>query len=722
MASFNLPDAFADCYIESACYPLNMVNTAPNTSPEYLEGLDGVFNEASENLFVDTEDGVDVPWRDLDTSSGEDLRKRNIHDAQRLADMIGLSIDGSTKAVTSAQPDPQCRFIYLSGDTFLSALNITRSMFTRVLTYHQVMPAYLEFVMAFGSQDEAKDLGFSSFKTQVCLAPRVRLPEIQSLGRSGQQYQLCYNLKHIDMDEKGEFSLIRQAAIHHQFDVVTGKALWIVTAGRFNLQQRFKSLTGKNANPRTKSFSNILECLESSLAAHAMFCSWSTENWRWYIKSLESTLRRVTTLTAHRPLSLGEYHQSYGPDDLQELQRHEDMVHETVAALEANYHVIGSLSKLYDSLKHNKDFPLRADGAELIDIFTEQAEGYLLDTDHLIQRASTLLRTTKGWKDLVIQQFQSQLTKRVERTAREMGREQRSSWWAVNYKSLRHLMARRKKRAFLVLGTNRSREFLLHRTDEMATSISHIDGGYIIGALVVESPEKPIAKLILLSFVLSLNKRKGVLPPIIKRKRLIVLSICFQVIGLRWATRLRKRDKSLQYPPLIWRGYSEGATMLIDMMEMLLIMNLAPETRLQTELRSAYGHTRHAKHANLEEMDVKEVVLQQKGRTLGSFLQWAEIVSPGTASQPTWRAFPKGPSLKIPSRGNIVVTCGILIGYAVKGGEVGSGMGGTNKLDAIEGVVLRSADAAMILMIRHQAAGNNHALAGTRSNMTSGNQ
>lgn len=129
---------------------------------------------------------------------------------------------------------------YLSGKTSLSVLDITRLMFAQILTFHQVMPAYLEFVMAFGQQDEPKDLRFSSFKKQVSLASSARLPEIPGLGRSGQQYQLCYNLKHIAVEKGRGFSMIRQAAIHHQFDVVTGKTLWIVTAGRRSLQERYK--------------------------------------------------------------------------------------------------------------------------------------------------------------------------------------------------------------------------------------------------------------------------------------------------------------------------------------------------------------------------------------------------------------------------------------------------------------------------------------------------
>ncbi|KAI0451729.1 hypothetical protein F5B21DRAFT_485897 [Xylaria acuta] len=423
MASSSISEAFKKCYVDSAKYPLNLANTMPNTSPKFLEGLYERLNEMSNQLFVDIESEVEIPWRDLGVGPAQDLKKKNVHTPEKLVEMMGFDVDSSTMAVTSSQYDPQCRFIYLSGETSLSVLDITRPMFAQILTFHQVMPAYLEFVMAFGRQDEPKDLRFSSFKKQVSLASSTRLSEISGLGRSGQQYQLCYNLKHVAREKERGFSMIRQAAIHHQFDVVTGKTLWVVTAGRRSLQERYKDLTGKDAKTQNKSFGNPLECLQSSLAAHVMFCSWSTENWRWYIKSLENNLEGATGLTVHGPRGLGEDHQMYKPGDLQTLQRQEDMVHETIAALEANLRVIASLHKFYAGLKDNKDFPLRHNGAEYIDVFTDQVEDFLSDIEHLVQRASTLLKITNGRKELVIQHFQSQSSENMEKMNSNMERE-----------------------------------------------------------------------------------------------------------------------------------------------------------------------------------------------------------------------------------------------------------------------------------------------------------
>lgn len=166
-------------------------------------------------------------------------------------------------------------------------------MLVDILTFHQVMPAFLDFLYLFGQKSEPTDLQFSSFHEQVILTNPPDGIAIPGLGRSGKHYQACYNLKSVALtyENKENITLsewsIRQAIFHHQFDVVNGNTLWIVVKGNLDIQQRFKSLTDKDARPQDKSFSTPEECFRSSLSAHLMYCHWATEDWRWYIKWLE---------------------------------------------------------------------------------------------------------------------------------------------------------------------------------------------------------------------------------------------------------------------------------------------------------------------------------------------------------------------------------------------------------------------------------------------------
>lgn len=165
-------------------------------------------------------------------------------------------------------------------------------MLSLLFTYHQVTPAYLDFLFVFGAQFEPRDLRFSGFREQMMLKP---LPgrAIPQLGRSGCQFQLCYNLKGVTLksvdpdDAKLNDWSIRHAAIHHQFDLVYGTTLWIVTKGGTDLRQKFKELTGEDGRPEDRDFTSPPACFRASLSAHLLFCHWATEDWRRYLKWLE---------------------------------------------------------------------------------------------------------------------------------------------------------------------------------------------------------------------------------------------------------------------------------------------------------------------------------------------------------------------------------------------------------------------------------------------------
>jgi hypothetical protein len=195
----------------------------------------------------------------------------------------------------------RCRSITLTLDSFLSAkhsrapLKITREMLARLMSYHQVMPRYLEFVFLFGRRCSPHDIRYSGFSSTILGAP-ITGQDVPELGRSGQQYQMCYNLKTIDClstpgtDLKLQEWSIRQAAMCHQFDVKYGTTLWMLTKGGLELKERIQDLTGKDGRIEDRSFATPENCFRSSLAVHASLAHWSVEGWRWYIQWLEDTV------------------------------------------------------------------------------------------------------------------------------------------------------------------------------------------------------------------------------------------------------------------------------------------------------------------------------------------------------------------------------------------------------------------------------------------------
>lgn len=178
-------------------------------------------------------------------------------------------------------------------------------MLRRILTYHQVTPNYLEFLSVFGAQIKARDLRFSGFRHYTSLEKSARILSIPALGRSGRQYQLCYNLKAVackptrSTDVLEQQWSIRHGSFHHQFDIVEGTALWIVAQGHLTIKERIVDMTSSRGRPEDRAFSTVQESFKTSLNTHLLFCHWSTEEWRWYIQWLEEVVEREVLDSQH---------------------------------------------------------------------------------------------------------------------------------------------------------------------------------------------------------------------------------------------------------------------------------------------------------------------------------------------------------------------------------------------------------------------------------------
>lgn len=412
-----LPDTFKYSYQKLDNYPRNLIHQTsyPAALKSYFERLEA----ASPTLFEQDEQDVQVHFREL---VGQTWGKLKVHSDEELKSKLGdlSSIDPERIAT---RRDPNCRFVFLWAGDSRSALKITRKMFLRILTYHQVMPSYLDFISVFGSQSEPRDLRFSGFREQIVLNKGVRAPEIRSLGRSGRQYQLCYNLKGVYCKMSAsrlsiktverEWS-IRQAAFYHCFDVEEGTSIWITAKGDLELKDRIEDMTGANGRPEEKDFETPRRAFRSNLAVHLLQCHWSTEEWRYYIQGLEAEVEDETHLAVHGPRGLREAQYNYSPRDLQSIQYVEDKTNEAIMVLEANSDVLTSIRKFYERLIENSEFELSTACSEDVTAFAMQVDDMIYDSRMQIARAKVLARITDDRKTLVLQHLQSQATQKME--------------------------------------------------------------------------------------------------------------------------------------------------------------------------------------------------------------------------------------------------------------------------------------------------------------------
>jgi len=165
------------------------------------------------------------------------------------------------------------------------------------------MPSYLHFLSAFGQHTKPHNARFSGFREHTELAAPSPAVAILDLGRSGRQFQLCYNLKSVsctsppDTIKRQKTWSIRQVAVCHQFDILKGTTLWILTKGALDLKGHIKEMTGRNGRAEDRSFGTPQECFESSLAVHLLLTHWSTDEWRWYIQWLEDVIVEEVSTT-----------------------------------------------------------------------------------------------------------------------------------------------------------------------------------------------------------------------------------------------------------------------------------------------------------------------------------------------------------------------------------------------------------------------------------------
>lgn len=273
-------------------------------------------------------------------------------------------------------------------------------MLTMILSFHQVMPEYLDFLWPFGLQSTPRDVRFSGFRQQICLKNPPASLVADTLGRSGRQYQMSYNLKGVTLKDDGEWS-IRNAAFCHQYDVITNRALWIVTKGGTDLYEDYKELTGEDGRPEDKAFGSDEECFVTSLSPHLLFSRWSTDDWRGFLRWLEAEVDNDAVLAVLGPREEGLHPKRYHPRDIRRMQIWEERANEAIVVLEGNVEVLSALRQFYLSLSGDNRFPLAQKCLGEIRDFASELEATISDLKNNIGRAKALIKTTVDRKELV---------------------------------------------------------------------------------------------------------------------------------------------------------------------------------------------------------------------------------------------------------------------------------------------------------------------------------
>jgi hypothetical protein len=284
------------------------------------------------------------------------------------------------------------------------------------------MPAFLDFISVFGWQSEPRGLRFSGFKGQSLPIDPSRYPPATDLGRSGRQFQICYNLRSVSRLTGPEQALewsIRQAAFYHHFDVVFGTTLWIVAKGDLEMKNRIQRLTGIDGRPEDRAFATPEESFRSSLAVHLLHSHWAIEGWLWYIQWMEDRMDKeaskyailllstvLTTPLQGQVLTLDpnlpqEPRKQLTPEDLASAQFLENKTNEALMIIESNANILTSLRNFYTDLLKDDVFSSRQQCRGDVLSFSASIQTMLSDIRRHTTRARRLARIAADRRSLV---------------------------------------------------------------------------------------------------------------------------------------------------------------------------------------------------------------------------------------------------------------------------------------------------------------------------------
>ena len=252
-------------------------------------------------------------------------------------------------------------------------------MLTYILTWHQVMPGFIDFLLAFGVSEHAKDFHYSGFRSEMDLDDSLNRLNLRSLDRSGRELRLCHVLRSVERvgpsgnsGRRWPWSL-RPTVTYHSFDAVSNRSVWLIVKANDLIKRRVRATCQEQDLYRMDVDDGVDNTFESTLRTHLVLCALAGENWRWYINFIEERVQTLTRgalteavdqkslLTEQLPHAQTDLQEKRGLatkakdrtesglsfENLQEVHFVEEKANEGMLVLRANFAVIQDLYAFY---------------------------------------------------------------------------------------------------------------------------------------------------------------------------------------------------------------------------------------------------------------------------------------------------------------------------------------------------------------------------------------
>ncbi|KAK4183152.1 hypothetical protein QBC35DRAFT_508587 [Podospora australis] len=362
--------ALEEALQKSDKYPYNLEQLQDR--PKLVAGITRHFHRTKRNALISV-DGlsgfrktfylntqVRTSW--FDCEIGREIEEEEIRSMRVLEEKLGVK--GSIFTPTA---DPFCRFIILKSSLPASPqLKITEEMLLKILTYHHVSPYYLGLLshITYDPGSGATGIPFSSIRCmQLCSWSSSTSPTSAILGRSGFQYQLIFELKTVfnpkdteydgsttettsDADEPEHWPL-SQYALYHQFDISTGKCLWIMTAANNEAVAQFKDVydikSALGLSQQSTPFPAerpITDCFKSTLSVLTWLGDWSLSEYDSYITTIDERLQELDQTTKKSTFRIEDI-------TLKTISIYMETLDKLIIALKSNLRIFQSLLRFY---------------------------------------------------------------------------------------------------------------------------------------------------------------------------------------------------------------------------------------------------------------------------------------------------------------------------------------------------------------------------------------
>jgi hypothetical protein len=186
---------------------------------------------------------------------------------------------------------------FITSDDSRAPLHSSHESFAYLSSFYQIPATFLDFISSFGLTTLPKDYHMTGFNGLDTLdESKDSILQIPRLGRSGCEHSTQYLLRSVEMDigpTKKPVWKIRQMAVHHQYDFVTGKSFWLNIKTNSVMQERIKEAISDDPSLSSAPTDGLAKSFSATLLTHLIHLQWCDDSWRHCINDFEKEVRGV---------------------------------------------------------------------------------------------------------------------------------------------------------------------------------------------------------------------------------------------------------------------------------------------------------------------------------------------------------------------------------------------------------------------------------------------